>query len=356
MTFFELIGTDPYVQRLNSWTKRIDDISERLVEVHVEGAKIASQAYREGQRTVYKRGVGQIKVTGGFSRRYMRMGDCPRIVSARHSLSSNAVQRPLRDAVYSWAGVQAARDGMCIVDVDLKSCYTSVFLGLLSDGRLDSVRSAVTSVGIWEYLRKTMERQNALHLYDKRFVKICVYSSFFEGGSKAMAEGILKTHREELGLSGSEFKASPMFPDLYRKAYDLAGILQNTDVIVDLRTVSEEIREKHLDEVVYTPTGQSVRLTKEGFRTTYPKVLQGYELGLLGQATMDLQKENPSIKVLAHCNDGNVLLVGQTEVETLMSQMSDHVDRIGKGLRLGFPQKVEYKVVEPDDSWGKVEG
>ncbi len=124
---------------------------------------------------------------------------------------------------------------------------------------------------------------------------------------------------------------------------------------MDLRTVSEEIREKHLDEVAVTPTGQSVRLTKEGFRNIYPKVLQGYEFGLLAQATIDLKKENPSVKVLAHCNDGNVLLVPQPEVETIMAQMALDVDRIGKGLKLGFPQKVEYKVYEPDSSWGKDE-
>jgi hypothetical protein len=56
----------------------------------------------------------------------MRMGDSPRVVSARHSLSSNAVKKPLRNAVYSFAAVKAAMDGLVLVDVDLKSCYTSV--------------------------------------------------------------------------------------------------------------------------------------------------------------------------------------------------------------------------------------
>ncbi len=71
----------------------------------------------------------------------MKMGDSPRVISARHSLSSNAVKKPLRRAVYSWAAVQAERDGFALVDVDLKSCYTSIWLGLLTDGRLDSVRA-----------------------------------------------------------------------------------------------------------------------------------------------------------------------------------------------------------------------
>lgn len=51
-----------------------------------------------------------------------------------------------------------------------------------------------------------------------------------------------------------------------------------------------------MDEVAYTPTGQAVRLTKEGFRNTYPKVQQGYEFALLAQATIDLKKEHPSVK------------------------------------------------------------
>jgi hypothetical protein len=81
-----------------------------------------------------------------------------------------------------------------------------------------------------------------------------------------------------------------------------------------------------LDEVAYTPTGQAVRLTKEGFRNTYPKVQQGYEFALLAQATIDLKKEHPSVKVLAHCNDRNVLLVPQAEVETQMKPLALNVD------------------------------
>lgn len=64
---------------------------------------------------------------------------------------------------------------------------------------------------------------------------------------------------------------------------------------------------------------------------------------------MDLKRENPSVKVLAHLHDGNVLLVPQSEVETLMAQMASHVDRIGKGLKLGFP--FLYQIVQPDSSW-----
>jgi hypothetical protein len=60
--------------------------------------------------------------------------------------------------------------------------------------------------------------------------------------------------------------------------------------------------------------------------------------------------------VLAHLHDGNVLLVPQAEVETLMTQLALNVDRIGKGLKLGFPQKIEYQVIRPDSSWGKSEG
>ncbi len=61
--YIELIGTDNYVTTLNRWTKQMDDITDRLVQVHVEGAKIASQAVRDSLRTVVQRGVGQIRLT-----------------------------------------------------------------------------------------------------------------------------------------------------------------------------------------------------------------------------------------------------------------------------------------------------
>jgi hypothetical protein len=138
------------VKVLNASTRKIDERSvDRLVEAHVQAAA-ASEAYVKSLVTVYKRGIGQIRVTGGFSRQYMKMGDSPRIICVRHSLSSNAVKKPLRNAVYSLAAVQAAKDGWAIADVDLKSCYTSVLLGRIGDGRLDSYRAAVDECGIWD--------------------------------------------------------------------------------------------------------------------------------------------------------------------------------------------------------------
>lgn len=59
---------------------------------------------------------------------------------------------------------------------------------------------------------------------------------------------------------------------------------------------------------------------------------------------------------MAHCNDGNVLLVPQAEVETQMKPLALNVDRIGRDLKLSFPQKMEYQVIEPDSSWAKSDG
>jgi len=63
-----------------------------------------------------------------------------------------------------------------------------------------------------------METQNALHLYDQPWSRY----AFTPLSSKAKGPKA-STHREELGLSGRELKASPMYPDLYRKAFDLAA-------------------------------------------------------------------------------------------------------------------------------------
>lgn len=63
--YIELIGTDHYVTTLNRWTKQIDHTLERLVEEHVKRAKMASEAVREGLRTVYQRGVVMTEQTNG---------------------------------------------------------------------------------------------------------------------------------------------------------------------------------------------------------------------------------------------------------------------------------------------------
>lgn len=61
---------------------------------------------------------------------------------------------------------------------------------------------------------KTRGKEN---VYNKRAVKICVYSSFFLGGTKAMMEGIMDNIRKDVGLTKAEWKSG-----VYENAYKTA--------------------------------------------------------------------------------------------------------------------------------------
>lgn len=138
-----MIGTDHYVTTLNRWTKRIDDISFPACRDVKGGLLQLSRLWK----TVYKSGITCLcQLTGGFSRHYMRMGDSPRVVSASwHSQRSNAVKPPPHCGVQLCCGSSCkGRNGHRRRRPGQELLHD--LLGLLSDGRLDVVRSAVTWV------------------------------------------------------------------------------------------------------------------------------------------------------------------------------------------------------------------
>lgn len=80
--------------------------------------------------------------------------------------------------MYGFAAVQAmVRNGL---DVDLLEllhfCFVRPYLWRSPRFR----EGGSDHRGYLGALTMTLGKQNAQHLYDKRFVKICVYSSFFE--------------------------------------------------------------------------------------------------------------------------------------------------------------------------------
>lgn len=77
---------------------------------------------------------------------------------------------------------------------------------------MQSIQLAIENRGLWNYIEDEFKGKGMGHLYNKKFVKICVYSSFFLGGTKAMMEGIMDSVREDIGVTKDQcFERGDLF-------------------------------------------------------------------------------------------------------------------------------------------------
>lgn len=119
------------------------------------------------------------------------------------------------------------QEGFVMVDFYLKSCYTTILLGLYPE-RMSNIQGVIEGQGLWKFIESEFIRQNKGHLYNKPAVKICTYSSFFLGGNKAMSTGIMEFFRKELGMLPQEFRNCEMYEGLYNLAQDITFVMSES--------------------------------------------------------------------------------------------------------------------------------
>jgi hypothetical protein len=124
-----------------------------------------------------------------------------------------------------------------------------------------------------------------------------------------MIQGILKSRRLEAGLSEPEWKKSVLYEPSYKMAQEIAREMNNSSVIADFRAFASKIQLSFMDRHLEGPTGDRYRVTRESFMSSYPNFLQSYEIGLIGQTTIETVSQYPSVEVLGHYHDGNVLAI-----------------------------------------------
>jgi hypothetical protein len=222
------------------------------------------------------------------------MGNSPRIVPINYGQTINNVKRLIRNNVYQ--RMTSLDNNYCIIDFDLKSCYTSILLGLYPK-ELSSLQVAIEQVGLWDYIKNEFERNGVLKNYNKSAVKICVYSSFFLGGNKAMNEGIIESIREDVGMTKGSFRKSSIYEEAYETARKVTDQMQNSAIIQDFRDVAKYIREIYDDKYLIGPTGHKYLVNEHNFRMAYPNYLQSYEFYLLANGILKTIKELPNIEL-----------------------------------------------------------
>ena len=288
-----------------------------------------------------KKGLQNIRDKGAIPYKSKLMGLSPKIIPEDYGRTINNTKRMVREAVYT--NLTSSNEDYVIIDFDLKSCYTSILLGLYPKP-LEQIQKSIETVGLWEHLRKEFLAKGCIDQWNKPAVKICTYSSFFLGGNKAMTEGIMESFRLDLGLRPREFKDFKDYEHLSTIARKVVEVMQNSSVITDFRDIAQHIKESYMDDYLIGPTGHSYKVDEHSFRSAYPNYLQSYEFYLLAKATLEtIKKFGQNVEVLGHYHDGNTLAVKRHLKDEVISYYSLMVKQFGQALGLHYPQDLEVK-------------
>ena len=332
------------------------DLCSGLKNLKIKGLKYdfgkPSPDYKKHYMEVFKKSLDKISKSGMIPTQYKPMGLSPRILPVNYGESFNSVKKSLRYKVFAkcvqkWSF--GKNEPITILDVDLKSCYTSILLGILPQ-KLYKIREAIEGPGLWKHMESEFEKSGKKTLFNKPAVKICLYSSFFGGGPQAMINSMMDFMRKEIGRTPAEFRKVDYYEALHALSRDVAEFVNGTDTIKDFRQASDFIYKTYEGKSLRGPTGHMYEVSENAFQTSYPNFLQSFEFFLLAQATLMTLQHMPDAHLIGHYHDGNVVLVKTSQVEEYEKEMNRNLEILRKQLRLYYPQTIEIKRFDRHDS------
>ena len=313
-----------------------NELAKELSLRITEPLSYKSEAYSNSIQAVLERGIKTILKFGFLSYKFKPLGISPRIQPLNPGYSLSSIKKILRNEMFQHMVIP----GWSIIDMDLKSCFTHLALGLYPD-HLPITKDAVESGGLWKYIQKEFESKGQQELYNKEAVKICVYSSFFQGGKNAMREGLIDWHRRSLGLTKEEFKNHPSFLEIEKGIVKLTSQMLNSHIIKEFSDLARFVLRTKKGEHFHCPTGHNFLISESNFRSSYSNYFQSYEFALLAQASLNTSQLFKDVQLLAHFHDGNTFMVPTIIKEEFIKCMQDQIGKVGLELELKYPQSLE---------------
>lgn len=314
----------------------------KLVENYMKDTSLKSEDYVSMVKYQIKRGVETINKYGIIPMRYKSLGISPRLIPVNYGKSINNVKKIIRDLAYEKS---VSLDGeRVIVDLDIRSCYTSILLGLYPD-HLNRIQSIIERDGLWKYIEKEFKTKRKEEYYNKGAVKICTYSSFFQGGNRAMMEGIMESERKKLGLTVKEFKRSTYYEKIHEMSKEITNIMKDSEIVQEFQELSRRIKEENVGEKMRCPVGKEYRITEENFKSCYPNYLQGFEIALISQSTINVKKKFETLEIMGHFHDGMVLSIKEDNYEEVIDEFQKEIEKVGKRLGLTYKQRFEVQKI-----------
>jgi phage/plasmid-associated DNA primase len=314
----------------------------KLIENYLKETYIRSEEYENMVKHQIQRGVEIINKQGIIPMKYKSLGISPRLIPVNYGKTINNVKKVIRDLAYE-KSVSLDKERV-IVDLDIKSCYTSILLGLYPD-HLNRIQGIIEKEGLWNYIEKEFVSKGKEKYYNKGAVKICTYSSFFQGGNKAMMDGIMESERKKLGLTVKEFKSSTDYENLHRMSKEITSLMKDSEIVQEFQELSRRIKEENMGEKMRCPVGKEYLITEENFKSSYPNYLQGFEIALISQSTIKVKEKFETLEIMGHFHDGMVVSIKEENYEEVINEFQNEIEKVGKRMGLTYKQTFEVQKI-----------
>ena len=306
-----------------------------------------SPSFLEGMREQIVIGVRKLQNYGCIPSTYKQMRTSPRISPVMYGDSIVSTKKIVRHFGYGKAASVYKSYGYTLVNVDLRSTYTAVLLGLYPK-ELVFLNAILKHTCLWDSIRKDFEKVGLSIYFDKPSVKVCVYACLFGGGKKDMFKAIMDNTRKLAGLTTSEFRTDEMYHSVYELAGIITFMLLEDPVVREFYDISQFLLNIFEGSWLTGPSGHRYRITAQSFQSVFPCYLESYEFSLLAVATLELVKQHPKVEVIGHFHDGNVLAIPTDNLKLVINDLKANVLSVGKRLELSFPIDIEVqKVFDP---------
>jgi phage/plasmid-associated DNA primase len=276
--------------------------------------------------------INKLNTFGLFVEEYTNMGASARIQPLEPTAGNSiiACSREVRN--HGFFRIKKRLDSFfqgqgLLMDLDLQSCYVNLLLGLYP--KQSENFGKLIEKGIWNSIYDYFKKQGKEALYNKAWVKVCVYSSYFQGGSKAMMSSILEKEREAHGMSTTEFQKWSGYGSLKAQVGLLVKEMMSTDIILAIREASQNII-KYSKEIGHTllshtsnqtkscalklTNGEYYKFIEMDFKNGFANVLQDYEFYLVSKTILDVVKIYPNLLVIGHFHDGITIYIPEMDL------------------------------------------
>ena len=329
-------------------------IVDAAMKQYMDLSPISSDEFKLGIINTLQNDRVKVANTGFLTYKYTQMGSSPRISPSESHGGPNQIKSSLRNQILTRTGDYIARNhDMVILDLDLKSCYTSVLLGLYPD-EFPTVSKAVRGLGLWKAMEQEFINMGAGKTYHKGSVKVCVYASCFGGGNNAFTKGIIDKFMSSAGVRKKDIENTTWYEEIQQFANSIVAAVQTTDIISEFRDCAKAFNDDHKDQLVLSPTGMSEMYSEARIPKIYANHLQAFEIILMCETFWRLSVKHPTIEFLMHMHDGATLAVPLDIKEDVLNDLNIILEQVRQMLKLDFPQAFEvqgeYGVVK-DRNW-----
>jgi hypothetical protein len=292
---------------------------------------------------VITRNIRVLNENSLFQQNYKFLGKSPRVQVERMGLHITSVKSGIRNEIFRKMNVWNSR--YLYVDVDLKSAFASICEGLYP--KQFPICAKALERGLWLFIKETTFK-GIENTFEKKNVKICVYSSYFGARYDSFVKGILDRKRKDIGLTPYEWKfVNTKEMEIFRNSAEyIATKMVNSDLLTEARNASKYIHQKHKGRLLKCPSGHQFMINRECYwNSVFSLHLQGYEQFLVQNTCILMSKyySEPELCFIASFHDGFIVRIEKNLKKEIFNRFNEALKKIAVSINLNNNILFEFK-------------